>query len=144
MVVHTSNNMWMKRIIEEGLLTTNTPELSNTILTWPACVCVWARVCERETNLFVFWLASHQHLEHVAHRVSPHWWDGLPCDLAHVPLQLVHSGSWWDEWHQKHDFRIRTEKGMQGGTNIWAFLYIWAALRIHSTSTGRVWNESTH
>lgn len=51
------------------------------------------RACE--TNLFVFGLASHQHLEHVAHRVPSHWRDSLPCDLARVALQLVHSGSCW-------------------------------------------------
>lgn len=49
--------------------------------------------CACETNLFVFGLTPHQHLKYVAHRVSPHRRDGLPRNLASVPLQLVNSGS---------------------------------------------------
>lgn len=93
-VVHTSTEIRMDQIIEVGLWTSETPKLS-TVSSYDS-LCVWVCLCE--TNLFVFGLTSHQHLQHVAHRISSHWWDGLPCDLTHVSLQLVHSGSCWRKW----------------------------------------------
>lgn len=62
---------------------------------WEMAACCFMigvlRLCR--TNLFVIRIAAHQHLEHVAHRVSSHWWDGLPCDLTRVALLLMNSGS---------------------------------------------------
>lgn len=80
-----------------------------------------------ETNLLVFRLTSHQHLEHVAHRIASHWWDSLPCDLTRVSLQLLNSRSWMNKWEQD----IKKRKWTQSKINIWNFYimqygwYIW-------------------